>query len=78
MPVLNREESLFLRLSETGRLIRMSRSRLTKACQEGAIPSVLIAGQWRIPRAAINQFLADAMNRAAEVKVQPTLESLTE
>jgi excisionase family DNA binding protein len=55
------KEPLFLRISEAARLLAMSRSAAYAAIRSGQLPSVRVAGKWRIPRAALERLLARAM-----------------
>jgi excisionase family DNA binding protein len=54
-------EPLFLRISEAARLLAMSRSAAYAAIRAGQLPSVRVAGKWRIPRAALERLLEQAM-----------------
>jgi excisionase family DNA binding protein len=56
---------LFVRVSEAAKLLSMSRSKAYEAMQQGVIPAVRIAGVWRVPREALEQMAADAMNPPA-------------
>jgi excisionase family DNA binding protein len=49
---------LFVRITEGAKMLRMSRSSVYEGIRSGSIPAVRIAGQWRIPLAAL-QRLAD-------------------
>jgi excisionase family DNA binding protein len=73
----NQTEPLFVRLSEAARLLSMSRSAAYEAMKAGVIPSVRIAGKWRIPRAALDKFVNDAMKSTGQVEV-PSSETMTE
>jgi len=55
------KEPLFLRISEAARLLAMSRSAAYAAIRSGQLPSVRVAGKWRVPRAALEQLLERAM-----------------
>lgn len=54
-------EPLFMRISEAARLLSMSRTAAYDAIRRGAIPAVRIDGKWRVPRAALEKFAADAI-----------------
>jgi len=58
-------EPIFVRLSEAARLLSMSRSAAYEAMKAGAIPAVRIAGKWRVPRAALERLVAEAMKPTA-------------
>jgi excisionase family DNA binding protein len=59
-------EPLFLRISEAARLLAMSRSAAYAAIRSGQLPSVRVAGKWRIPRVALEQLLEQAMMSTPE------------
>ena len=59
-------EPLFVRISVAARLLSMSRSAAYEAVRKGAIPSVRVAGKWRIPVAALQRLATEAMNRDPE------------
>jgi len=61
------KDPLFLRISEAARLLSMSRSAAYAAIRSGQLPSVRVAGKWRIPRAALERLLAQAMPDESEV-----------
>jgi len=52
---------LFLRITEAARLLSMSRSAAYQAIYAGQIPAIRVAGKWRVPRAALEQLLEQAM-----------------
>jgi excisionase family DNA binding protein len=60
------KEPLFLRISEAARLLAMSRSAAYAAIRSGQLPSVRVAGKWRVPRAALEQLLEQAMRPPVE------------
>jgi excisionase family DNA binding protein len=62
MSAIGRNEPLFLRISEAARLLSMSRSATYQAIHTGKIPAVRVAGKWRIPRAALDRLLEQAMS----------------
>ena len=59
-------EPLFLRISEAARLLAMSRSAAYAAIRSGQLPSVRVAGKWRVPRAALERLLEQAMSASSD------------
>jgi len=55
------KERLFLRISEVARLLSMSRSAAYAAIRSGQLPGIRVAGKWRIPQAALERLLRQAM-----------------
>lgn len=56
-------EPIFLRPVEAARTLNVSRSRIYEMLNAGTIPAVRLEGRtWRIPRAAIEKLVRDAMN----------------
>jgi len=56
------ESPIFLRVSQAAELLNVSRSRVYEMLNAGALPAVRLEGRtWRIPRAAIEQLVTDAM-----------------
>ena len=56
-----RTEPLFVRISEAARLLSMSRTAAYESIRKGTIPAVQIDKKWRVPRAELEKFIADAM-----------------
>ena len=56
------EQKLFLRPTEAAAMLSVSRTRLYEMLNAGTIPAVRLEGRtWRIPRAALERLVADAM-----------------
>jgi excisionase family DNA binding protein len=66
MSSIGQNAPLFLRISEAARLLSMSRSAAYAAIRSGQLPSVRVAGKWRVPRAALEQLLEQAMSAPDE------------
>jgi excisionase family DNA binding protein len=66
MSSIGQNQPLFLRISEAARLLSMSRSAAYAAIRAGQLPSVRVAGKWRIPRAALERLLEQAMSSPDE------------
>jgi excisionase family DNA binding protein len=62
-----KDQPLFLRISEAARLLSMSRSAAYQAIRAGQLPSVRVAGKWRVPRAALERLLEQAMRAPASL-----------
>jgi len=59
---MDRVEPLFLRPVDAARLLNVSRSRLYEMLNAGTICATRLEGRtWRIPRAAIEQLVREAM-----------------
>ena len=61
MENITQNQPLFLRISEAARLLAMSRSAAYAAIRAGQIPAIRVAGKWRVPRAALERLLEQAM-----------------
>jgi excisionase family DNA binding protein len=61
MSAIARNDPLFLRITEAARLLSMSRSAAYQAIYAGQIPAIRVAGKWRVPRAALERLLRQAM-----------------
>jgi excisionase family DNA binding protein len=56
-------ESLFLRPIDAAKLLNVSRSRVYELLNAGSLPATRLEGRtWRIPKAAIEKMVADAMS----------------
>jgi excisionase family DNA binding protein len=59
---MDRIEPVFLRPVEAARMLSISRTRIYELLSAGSIPAVRLEGRtWRIPRAAIEKLVRDAM-----------------
>jgi excisionase family DNA binding protein len=54
---------LFERVSDVAGLLSMSRTAVYRAVEAGALPSIRVGANWRIPRAAIQKLFDDAMEQ---------------
>jgi excisionase family DNA binding protein len=60
-------EPILLRPTEAAKLLSISRSRVYELLNLGALPAVKLGGtSWRIPRAAIEQLVQEAMKATVE------------
>jgi excisionase family DNA binding protein len=59
------ERPEFLSVRELGEYLRVSLRTAYQLVNDGAVPAVKVGGQYRIPRAALDQRLADATKPAA-------------
>jgi excisionase family DNA binding protein len=56
-------ESLFVRPVEAAKLLSISRSRVYELLNAGSLPATRLEGRtWRIPKAAIEKMVTDAMS----------------
>lgn len=63
---------IFLRPVEAARVLNVSRSRLYEMLNAGTIPAVRLEGRtWRIPKAAIDKMVADAMSGESSEGLRP-------
>jgi len=57
---------LLLRPAKAAQLLDMSRSKLYDALTRGEIPSLRIAGQLRVPMAAVEKLIAEQVQRGVD------------
>jgi excisionase family DNA binding protein len=58
---MDREKPILLRVSEAAVLLSLGRSKTYELIETGKLPSVRLDGALRVPRAAIERFVTDAM-----------------
>ena len=61
----NTDERRFLTVDELSQFLRISRTVAYQLVTSGAVPRVRVGGQWRIPRAELEQQLAESMSKPA-------------
>ena len=64
---MDREKPTLLRVSEAAALLSLGRSKTYELIETGKLPAVRLDGALRVPRAAIDRLVANAM-RAADGK----------
>ena len=62
----NQSGPMFLRISEVARQLSMCRTAAYNAMRAGAIPAIRIDGKWRVPRAALEKMVAEALAARAD------------